>query len=280
MPAHNSCFVLLLGRVKDDFIQRKYEQFKGNSSHWSIFGPGITSQGFAQKSKWILPGKQEVTKADVCWTQLPISPQVAKSFNLLSEETTTAQHIISEGIRFRAQHSFIIHSQPSAFLQTHIIKPQLIIKYLTKTLQYTDCSYQGSQSCTDWFLSVWSSVCIKQHGCFEISNHKDKFGWSVVLKRKWFPSPMNIFIMYCWKRKSRTKSWNLKKDLQSENIHLYLVHSKKLFYIDMKYLAILIYYYNVIQFLKGKFLSNGNIFTFLFLKESPLKFWGKQEQFS
>lgn len=48
----------------------------------------------------------------------------------------------------------------------------------------------------------------------------------------------------------------------------------------MKYLAILTYYHNATQFLKGMFLSNGNIFTFLFLKESPLKFWGKEEQFS
>lgn len=120
-------------------------------------------------------------------------PQVPKSLNLLSEETTTAQYIISQGIRFRTKHSFIIHSQPSTFLQTHIIKPQLIIKYLTKTLQYIDCSYQGRQSYTDWFLYVWSSVYIKQHGCFEISNHKAKFGWLVALKRKWFPYPMNIF---------------------------------------------------------------------------------------
>lgn len=206
VPAHNSYFVLLLDRAKNYFIQWKYEQFKGNSSHWSIFGPGITIHGFAQKYKWTLPGKQEVTKADVCWMQLPISPQVAKSLDLLSEETTTAQYIISEGIRFRTQHSFIIHSQPSAFLQTHIIKPQLIIKYLTKTLQYIDCNYQGSQIYTDWFLCVWSSVCIKQHGCFEISNHKDKFGWLVVLKRKWFPYPTNSFLIYYWKRKSRTKS--------------------------------------------------------------------------
>lgn len=116
-------------------------------------GPGITILGFSQISKWILPGKQEVTKADVCQTQLPISPQVAKSLNLLSGETATAQSITTQGICLRAQHSFITLSQPSASLQTHIIKPHLIIKYLTKTVQYVATTKVGRAVQIDFSVS-------------------------------------------------------------------------------------------------------------------------------
>lgn len=131
----------------------KHEQSAGNSFHWSVFGPGITILGFTHISKWILPGKQEVTKADVCQTQLPISPQVAKSLNLLSGETTTVQSITTQAICFRAQHSFITLSQPSTLLQTHIIKPQLIIKYLTKTVQFGATTKVGRAVQIDFSVS-------------------------------------------------------------------------------------------------------------------------------
>lgn len=44
----------------------------------------------------------------------------------------------------------------------------------------------------------------------------------------------------------------------------------------MKYLVVLIYYYNVIQFLKGKILSNGNIFIFKNFKGKYLEILRKR----
>ena len=61
------------------------------------------------------------------------------------------------------------------------------------------------------------------------------------------------------------KSWNLKNIFKVKKIYVFLVQSKKFSYINMKYLAIIMYYFKVIHVWKGKFLSNGNIFFFLIL---------------